>query len=804
MPALRRLRSSPGFTVVALLTLALGIGVNTSMFSVLRTVAVRTLPYADGDNLVYVHRTSEHSQNWPHSVANFLDLHAQQAVFTHLAAVNYTNFNLALPGEPAEQLRGLRVTADFFPLLGVAPARGRVFTAEEDRPGHDRVIVLSHRFWTSRFARDPSVLGREIRLSGEPVTIVGVMPPAFEDPLLWGPVDVWRPIAFSDNQRGNRQSNFLRVIARLEPGLSLEQADAGLKTLWTRFVAAHDLNAKTNLRLAPLGRGSQVDDGAISWFIMALAGTVLLIACANLANLQFARTAARAREHAIRAALGASRARLMREVLAESLLLALVGGGLGVLVALWCNDFLGRQIILGPLHGIAIPLDLGVLAFALFVSTASGVAFGLLPAWLAARTDVNDALKQGGRGVAGSRTQHRIRHALIAFEVALALTLLATASLFLRGLQRVHQRDPGWRVAGLLTGYFTIQSPPTADTPEKRAAYRLAFLQQLETKLVALPGVERVAFGTSLPTWGFGSTSSFVFADRARPAPGAIPAAANASVSPDYFAALGLRIVAGRAFTGDDRADTPNVAIINETMARTFFPGQNPLGKRFGHSNPQDPQWREIVGIVSDAGRAASLNLDEPGFQMYRPLAQNPAATYALAVRTRVAPETLNAPVRQLVASLNPEQPIHQVGPLHLEVDREMKNIHLAGWILTAFALLGLLLATLGIYAVLAHAVVQRTNEIGVRMALGAQVRDILALILGHGLRLAIIGTVLGLAGAFAAARALRAATPALAEIDLPILTAVVVLLISVSVLACYLPARRAARVDPMTALRAE
>jgi predicted permease len=800
--ALRSLARSPGFTITALITLALGIGVNTTMFSVLRTIVVRTLRYPESDRLVHLFRTAREANILPHSPGYFLDLHAQNTVFERIAAFEWTRFNLAEPGMPAEQLSGMKVTADFFPLLGMSPTLGLGFTAEDDEPGNNQVVVLSHRFWSSRFAGDPGLVGREIRLNGEPVTVLGVMPPAFDDPLLWGRIDAWRPLAFSPQQRANRTNNYLRVIARLKPGVSADQAETVMNGLWDQLVARDESYAKNSLRLTPLSRGSQVDNGPISWFVMALAALVLLIACANLANLQFARTAARAREHAVRAALGASRATLMRGVLAESLLLALGGGALGVLVALWCNDLLGRRFNLDSQSGLEIPLDVGVLAFAMLVSTATGIAFGLLPAWLAARTNVNDALKQGGRGMTASRAQHRIRHALTIAGVALALMLLSTASLFARGLQRISQRDPGWRMDGLLSAYLSIQTPKTADTPDKRTAYRLALVEQLQQQLAALPGVEHVAFATQLPIWGF-NTEGVVVDGRPRPEAGAIAGAAFASVTPDYFATLGLRLRAGRSFTQDDRADTPAVVVINETMARTLWPGESPIGKRIGNADA-NPRWREVVGIASDAHRGATLGIDDAGFQVYRPLAQNPATVLELALRARVAPQTLAPEIRRIVAQLNPDQPIHQIGMVRDEVELAFNNIRLASLMLAGFAVLGLLLAAIGIYAVIANAVVQRTNEIGIRMALGAQVRDILELVIGQGIRLAVIGTMLGLAGAFAIARTLTSIAPALAEIDAVIITGVVALIIGVATFACWLPARRAAKVDPMTALRAE
>lgn len=811
--ALRRLAVSPGFTLTALVTLALGIGVNTNMFSVLRTIAVRTLPYPDSDQLVRVYRTAPQANAWPHSPANFLDQHAQNTVFSHYAAYQRTDLAYS-PGnsasgaaaQPPERIRALNVTGDFFPLLGVSAALGRTFGAAEDQPGQDAVVVLSHAFWSAGFARDPKIVGRVLRLGGQPVTVIGVMPPQFEDRLLWGQVDAWRPMAFTDAQRTTRGSNYLQALARLKPGLSLATAQAGVATLAAQLALAYpENNASNSLRLAPLAQGSTVDDGAISWFIMALAVVVLLIACANLANLQFARTAARAREYAIRAALGASRTRLMLDVLAESLLLSFAGGALAVLVALWTNDVLGRHFVIGAQTGIEIATDWRVLGFALAVSAATGLAFGLLPAWLSSRTDIIDTLKQSARGATASRRQHRLRHLLIVSEVALALVLLSGAAFFTRGLQQAAQRDPGWAVDGLLTGYISLQTtPPSADTPEKRAAHRAAFFASVEERLAALPGVEHVALARSLPTWGYSGNGTFVIEGRPTPARGLEPLAYNPSVTPAYFATLGLRLVQGRAFTPTDRADTPAVTVINETMARALWPGENPLGKRIGSSDPANPSWREIVGVVSDARAAGSLGDGVTPFQMYRPWAQSPGSSAALALRTRLAPEALAPQIRQIVASLDPDQPVHLIGTVRREIEREFVNLRLAAWTLSGFAILGLLLAAVGIYAVIAHSVVQRTNEIGIRLALGAQVRDILSLVLVGGLRLALIGTVIGLAGSFATARLLYSIAPALAGVDPLTVTAVIIVLVATATLACWLPARRATRVDPIIALRSE
>lgn len=798
--ALRFLLKSPGFTLVALLTLALGIGVNSSAFSVVNALLFAT-PYAADAQLVRIFRTSPQSQNWPHSVANFLDHRAHNTVFEHVAATHRSSYNLAESGAPAERLRGLNVTANFFPLLGVQPALGRWFTAAEDQPGQAGVIVLSHGTWQQRFGGDPAIIGRQVRLNAESVTVIGVMPARFDYPQLWGRVDGWRPLAFSDQARQDRGTNFLGEIARLKPGVTRAQAQAELSTLAARLAAAYPQdNAQNGLRLVPLA-GSMMDGfGAqLTWLVMGLAGFVLLIACANLANLQFARHAARAREQAIRTALGATRWNLILGILTESLLLSLAGGTLGLLVALWCNDALGSRFSFGGSAGLLLALDVRALAFTFAASLVAGLAFGLLPAWFASRTDVNEALKQGSRGSTAGRTQHRVRHALIVAEVALALVLLSGAGFFLRGLDGLLTRDPGWDTAGLLTGSVTLRGKNYATDDLRRTFY-----DRLAEKLAALPGVEHSAFGTSLPTWGFSMSSNFVVEGRPEPAVGTAPLAAIATVTPHYFATLGLRLVRGRDFTVADRPGTPAVVIINESMARTFWPGQNPIGKRLGSPSPYLSDPREVIGVVSDAGAPANLDRPDSVFQMYRPLAQSPGSSVVLAVRTRHEPGALATELRRTITEIDPDQPVSDLGTLHGEITRQLRSVRLAGETLAGFALLGLLLAAIGIYGVISRSVVQRTNEIGIRMALGAQVRDILALVIGQGLRLTLLGVVIGLAGAFGVAQLLRAMAPGLPPAGLATACAVTAALVAVAALACWLPARSAARVDPLIALRTE
>ncbi|HEX2855670.1 MAG TPA: ABC transporter permease [Opitutaceae bacterium] len=801
--ALRQLRKTPGFTVVALLTLALGIGVNTSMFSVLRTIFLRTLPYADADRLVRVHRVNGNSQSSPYAAANFLDLREQNSVVEHMAAFETAGFSLTTADQPPEWLQGMRTTADFFPLLGRTAAKGRVFTAEDDREGQGNVLVLSHPYWMGRFGGDPDIVGKQLVLNGQPVTIIGVMPVGFEEPLLWGTVDAWRPLALTAATRTDRGNHSLRVVARLKPGVSLAQADVELNTIAARLAADYPAtNAKSSARLVPLSRGSQVDgDGEITLFVTGLALFVLLIACANLANLQFARTAARAREHAVRAALGASRGQIMRQVLTESVLLALGGGVIGVLVAFWCNHALGSRVVFGSAVGIEVPLDWRGLAFAFLISTATGILFGLLPAWLASRTRANAVLQQSTRGT-GSPAQHRVRHALIVTEMALALVLLTSAAFFLGGLKRFIDHQRGYDVDGMLYGYVTISTPPSAETPESRSAFRRDFVTRLETRIAAIPGVDSFAFTRALPTWGSGR-SHFRVEGQPPPVPGSERSAIVMSVSPGFFETFGVRVQQGRAFTAADRADAPPVVIINQTMARLLWPGQDPIGRRIGGTDPARPEWREVVGVVNDT-RNPDVAASGAFLQTYRPWSQFPLGGGAVVLRTRLAPESFAGELRRAVADLAPGLPVRDIGTVRHDIQRGVANLELGGWMLTAFATLGLLLAAIGIYGVMAYHVVQRTNEIGIRVALGAQVRDVLALVFGQGLRLTLVGVVFGLAGAVAVGRLIGAIMPGLPPASVSTALGATALLAAAAGLACWLPARRAAKVDPVIALRAD
>ncbi len=786
--AVRMLLKNPGFTAVAVLTLALGIGANTTMFTALQELMIRRLPYPEYGRLMQIFQTSPNSQRVPHSAANFLDLQMQSRDFESLAALNSASYNLFDAGQPAERVQGVLASSDLFALLGIQPELGRAFTAAEDRPGRDSVVILDHGFWLRRFAGDSNIIGRVLRLDGGPVTVVGVMPERFHDIMLAGPVSLWRPIAFTDEQIRNRGNHYLKVLARLKPGVSRSQAQAGVDLLAARLAQDHpESNSAQGLGLVPLAEASLPPEGRrVVWMTMMLAGFVLLIACANLANLQFARTAMRNRELAIRGALGAPRGRLLRQLLTESLVIACLGGLLGLEVAWWGNQILKRQFVIQGENVLTLALNLRVLGFALAASAISGLAFGLLPALLASRSQVNEALKQGARGTTGDRSQHRMQDALVVAQVTLALVLLAGAGLVVRGLQRYSKSDPGWRVEGLSLGYLSLSKAKYGDDQLP------IFTDRLREKLAALPGVERAAIAWTLPVSQFNITASFAIAGRPESLPGHELMRYVNGVTPGYFRTLGMRVLEGRDFTAADTADKPSVVIINETMARVFWPGESPLGKRVDND--------EIVGVVNAVRFPANPVEIKTRYQTYRPLAQQPGLSLAVAVRGRVSAESL----RRAVAELDPDLPVGEAGTALAEVGRSFDNLAVGGKIFGGFALLGLLLAGLGIYGVIAGFVARRTHEIGVRMALGAQISSVLGLVVGKGLRLSILGLAIGLLGAFGVARLLASVAPDLPGADPANLIFPAATLLLVALLACWLPARRAARVDPLVALRWE
>ena len=796
--SLRMLLKHKGFTVVAAMTLALGIGINTAMFSVLNTFLFRSLPYPQSQQLVRVFRTSPHSQNWPHSAANFFDQHAQNSVFEKMAAYHFQSRNLAEQGHTAERLLSLAATADFFPMLGVPPARGRTFRPEEFEPGADNVIVLTDLFWTRRFGSDPSIVGRKIQLDGKTVEIVGVMPPGFEHPILWGPMDIWQPLTFTPERKANRDTNFLSSFGRLRPGVSIQQAEQSMVSLAANLGKQNSSNAGESVRLEPLQRSMSDSIGrTVMWFTFGLAGFVLLIACVNLANLQLVRTAAQSRELAVRAALGAGRWRLLRHSLTESILVALVGGTISLVLALGAVRFISDRLF-DNLPGASVQLDYKVFGFALLCSLLTGVLFGTVPAWLASRADINLALRDNARGSTTGRSQHRLRHMLIIGEVAFAMVLLAAAGLFLRGLQRFINSDPGWQVDGLLTAQMGLRGEKYSTDKQ-----RVVFLTELENRLRTLPAVRHVAIGDSQLVFGFNSSSSFLVEGQPEPPKDKLPEMFFEPVNGEYFETVGARLQQGRTFNSADTADHPKVVIINETAARNFWPNQSPIGKRISSTGP-DKDYFEIVGVVNDLAFPGSLNEPYTRFEAFLPMTQTASSYLTIALRTSSTPEALANTLRATIAGIDPDLPVYRIRTARAAVNQGLGSISLLGSLLGAFATIGLILSAIGIYGVVSYTVVQRTGELGIRMALGAQARDVLWLVLGKGAVLIVIGALLGGLGGYVVSRLLISLIPSLPTRDPLILLVAGLALVAVALIACFIPARRATRVDPLVALRSE
>ena len=797
--AARMLQKSPGFTAVAVFTLALGMGVNTSTFSFFNALVFRPLPFAGPEGLVQLFRTSPHSFG-PHAPADLVDIKAQNEVFAKFAIIDSPSFSLAVSGQPAERVSACAVSGDYFAMLGVPPLLGRVFGVAEDQPGRNQVVVLSYQYWMRRFAGDPGIIGRTLRLDGEPVTAIGVMPEQFDYPMLWGSQDLWKPLAMDAGVAKVREGYWLRAVARLKPGVTLAQAQANLNTIAGRLSHDYPLtNGQSGFYLASLIKSAFGPEQQFNWMIMGLAAAVLVIACANLANLQLARSSGRAREYAIRIALGASRLRLLRQMLTESLVLSLIGGVFGVLGA-WCaNQVLASQLAqIFEEPTLRLSIDSRVLGFALFAALATGAIFGVGPAWLASHVDVNAGLKQAGRGVTGDRSRHRLRQALIVAELSLTLVLLAGAGYFVHGFHKLAQRELGWRMDHLLTARLALPSSRYGDVEKCRAFY-----DRLNEELAAVPGVQRSVICDILPVFGFYNTRGVVAEGETSPPAGQEIQAAVNTVTPGYFEALGMKIQQGRDFTTADRPGAPAVVIINRTLALQFWPNENPLGKRISGPDPAHRDWMEVVGVVNEVG----FNLipsPRTHLQIYRPIAQTGGNYFSVVARTSVAPESLVDALRQAVSRVDPDQAVYRVASAEQMLALGGADNDILTNSLLVMAVSGLLLSALGLYGVIANLVVERTSEIGIRVALGARLRNVVWLVLSQGVRLAALGVILGLAGAWALARLLGRFMPGILGQDPLVVVGCSLLLFCVTLLACWLPARRAAQVDPMEALRAE
>ncbi|HJP93207.1 MAG TPA: ABC transporter permease [Pyrinomonadaceae bacterium] len=797
----RGLVKRPGFTIVALVTLALGIGANTAIFSVVNAVLLRPLPFKDPEQLVIVWEDATFAgfpRNTP-APANYVDWKTQNQSFTDMAATSESSFNLTGDGEP-ERVPADAVTANFFPLFGVQPLLGRGFLPEEDRPGGNKVAVLSYSLWQTRYGGDRQIINREILLNGEKYSVVGVTPAGFQ--FLEKDVRLWVPLALTPKQLANRGGHYLTVVARLKPGVVLSQAQADMNGIMRRIATDHPnetFDGKLTAIVLPM-RDQLVGEARGSLVVLLVAvAFVLLIACANVAGLLLARAVGRRREVALRMALGAGRARVIKQLLTESLLLSLVAGVLGTLLAYWSFTFLEGLVPPEMAISTTLNLDTRILIFTILVSIVTGVIFGLVPALQAARVDLNEALKQSSTRTTSTG---RLRSALIVLEVALSLVLLIGAGLLIQTLFQIFQQYSFLEPEKILTMRTELPKEKY-----KEPQQRNQFFEQVLDRVEHLPGIMSAGYTTSVPLSWKGGTSGFYPEGTKSPIPGMAYDANHRQVSANYLQTMNIPLRQGRYFDQRDNEQSVPVAIINETMARQYWPGENAIGRRFKLGDPDEEiPWRQIVGIVADIRQ---MGLDEPvKAEMYLPYQQvkdQPWYTPRdLVIRTSGDMSSLVGSVRQVIREVDPDQPISNVATMAELLGTEASQRRMGMIMLVAFAALALLLASIGIYGVLAYFVTQHTNEIGLRMALGATRGNILFLVLKKGMGLTLLGVAIGVVVAFAATRLMSSLLFGVNAADPLTFTAVPLLLASVALLACYLPARRATKVDPLVALRYE
>ncbi len=804
--ALRYLAKTPAFTLIAIVTLALGIGATTAVLSLVNGLLIKPLPYRAPDRLVLLFEQfkAQGLDRIPVSPPEYLDYGREATKFADLAAFTYVGLNLT-SGDQPERIAGASVTPSLFPLLGIEPMRGRVFAENEGTAGHNDVAVISARLWQRRFNSDPTLVGRTISLNGRKVVVIGIMPARFEFPLplfnlgageFGERVDIWVPAVFSEEALKNRGSRGYGMIGRLADGVSIQEAQAQLDSVVADMKRQNPNNypdgdsfGATIYSLHGQVIGSM---RTAIWILVGAVVLVLLIACANLTTMLLARAGSREREMAIRVALGAGRYRLLRQLLAESVLLAVCGGFAGALLAYWGVDLLravGAQTVPRLQE---VRLDTTVLLLTFAVSVFTGLLFGLAPALTSAQPDLTEALKEGGRGSTEGRRRHRLRSALVVTEMALALVLLVGAGLLLKSFVQLQNVDPGFNPDNVLT--MNLSLPRVKYASGKPVSN---FFEELQRRIAALPGVQNAGITDILPLSGSKSDSSFAIEGRMSKV---MPDEQIRTASPDYFRVIQTPLVAGRFFSAADTADSPAVAIVNQTMANKFWPNENAVGKRITFDNPnKNPKWVTIVGIVGDI-RSSSLNEPAPP-EYYLPHTQYPYREMILTVRSQQDARSLTSSIRREAAAIDPDQPIARVRTLDEVVSDSVAPRRLAVVLISIFAGLALLLASIGIYGVISFLVAERTHEIGVRMALGAQSSNILQMVVGHAAKLMLAGFALGLLAALLVTRVLQSLLYNVGAFDVGTFLLVVAVLCLASLLASFIPARRAIKADPMIAL---
>ncbi len=808
----RMLVKQPGFTLIAVITLALGIGANTTAFSLIHTVLIQPLPYRDAGRVLFAQGwdVQRDQRQFNVAAADFEDWRAQCSSFEQAAGYRYWSVNLTGNGEP-ERVQGYNVTANLFQLLGVEPLLGRTFQSDEDKPGAAKVAVLSHGFWQRRFGAQSSIVGQTVTLNDESYTIIGVMPPKFEFPQVNFKGDLWVPFSHDAARlRVEANANFSMVaVARLRPDRTLAQAQAEMDGIYRRLAEQYpQTNANAGIRLLPMQEMIAREARGPLLALLAAALFVLLIACANVANLLLARAQTRVKEMALRAALGATAFRVARQMLTESLLLALLGGGLGVMLGQWLLAAIRSILPEFVLNTQPALMELGlnppVLLFALALALLTSVLFGLAPVWRLTRRELVKDLKEGGRN-SGAGMRHRAGNLLVVAEVALSVLLLVGAGLMLRSLYALFNVNAGFTAEKLLV--VDVALPPTRYA---RPEQQMNFYREALSRLAALPGVEAVGAVNTLPLSTSNSGGPFLIEGRPLLAPGTQPNSDFRIINPDYFRALGMRLERGRAFTAQDNQPAPlaapPVTIVNQTFVRRHFPNEDPLGKRIRFGRPTTPleqrPWMLIVGVVNDVRHLDLATPPRP--ESYIPLEQVPRPELTLTVRTSGAPEAMIAAVRERLRALDANLPLYNVQTMEQIVARSLFTQRLTTNVMLMFGGVTLLLATIGLFGLISYTVSQRTHELGIRLALGASVRDVLWLVMGQGLKLVFAGLALGLAGSFALMQMMKTLLFGVSAADPLTFAASALLLALVALVACWIPARRATKVDPLIALRCE
>jgi putative ABC transport system permease protein len=804
----RILLKKPGFTLIAVLTLALGIGANTAIFSVVNAVLLRPLPYAEPGRLVALWESNAKRSESREAISypNFFDWRAQGKSFERVASF-YTN-DMALTGVATPvNLRSAVVSPDLFATLGVKPQLGRWFVGEEEKPGI-RAAIINHGLWRRQFGGDPNIVGRALTLNGKQFNVVGVMPAGFQFPIEAEPVEVWVTSSIDGEKTDpkepslneQRGAHYLQALGRLKPGVTLEQAQAEMDVIGANLEKQYpDSNTRRGVKLVHYHNDLTSDYSEALWLILGAVGCVLLIACANVANLLLARATARYKEMAVRAALGANRRRVIRQLLTESLLLSLGGGLLGLLLAWWGTAALVRLIPEDVPRLAEINIDGWVFGFTLLVSVVTGVVFGLAPALQASKIELTEAMKEGSRSAGAGGGRGRLRGALVVAEIAIALVVLIGAGLLLQTFRRLQQVDLGFDTRNILTA--TVELPDARYPKPEQAA---SFYRTLLDRVRAMPGVEAVSAVVPQPLSGDTMTLSFDIEGRNIPK-GERPSSHFRSISLDYFSVMKIPLLAGRAFTERDDSHSPGVVIVNETFAKRHFPNESPIGKHVkpGYSLEGEPVWREIVGVVKDVKHRQSLGRDyEPEY--YLPHAQMPINSMNLVVRATNDPRSLARGIQREVQLLDRDIPVFRIKTLEQYLGVAVAQPKFNALLLSLFAGLALLLTAIGLYGVMAYSVVQRAQEIGLRIALGAQTGDVLKMVLRQGLKLTALGLGIGLATAFALTRYMQSLLFGVKAADPLTFAAIALLLIAVALVACWIPARRATKVDPMIALRCE